>query len=249
MSPQQIADEWTQLTFGADPKILGTITRMLLPSWRMYESYTGPLGLQTLTDITGPHYGPNIESSENNGWGQWHRADAKGVGMDRTLATGTGYIGQYSPEVQKIYEPVEKCPDDLLLFMHHVPYTFVLHSGKTVIQYVYDSHYGGAEEAATLVNEWKSLHGLIDDARYSEVLKRQEYQAGNAPVWRDAVVNYFQKRSGIEGVQHRVGQERDRVVGDGLAARRQRDPVGRERRDREGGWQHASGGAGRETDQ
>ena len=57
----------------------------------------GPLGLQTLTDIVGNHYGVAVEASERNGWGQWHRADDKGVGMDRTVATGTGYIGQYSP--------------------------------------------------------------------------------------------------------------------------------------------------------
>jgi len=211
LSGEQIAQEWTRLTFGNDRKVLATIPRMLLPSWRMYENYTGPLGLQTLTDITGPHYGPGIESSENNGWGQWHRADPKGVGMDRTVATGTGFIGQYSPEVQKKYESADQCPDVLLLFMHHVPYTFVLDSGKTVIQYLYDSHYAGAEQAATLVEEWKSLHGLIDDARYAEVLRRQEYQAGHAMVWRDAVVNWFHKESGIPDAQGRVGVHPNRV--------------------------------------
>ena len=110
-----------------------------MQSWPAYESYTGPLGLQTLTDITGSHYGPNIESSENNGWGQWHRADHDGVGMDRTVATGTGYVGQYSPEVAKINESAATTPDDLLLFFHHLPYTWKLHDGKTVIQYLYDS--------------------------------------------------------------------------------------------------------------
>ena len=60
-------------------------------------------------------------------------------------ATGTDYIGQYSPAVARMYESLETCPDDLLLFMHHVPYTYVLHSGKTVIQSIYDSHYEGAE--------------------------------------------------------------------------------------------------------
>src|SRR5207248_1610533 len=189
LSAEQIAKEWTELTFGTAPKVVDTISRMLLPSWRMYENYTGPLGLQTLTDITGPHFGPNIESSENNGWGQWHRADAEGVGMDRTAATGTGFVGQYSPEVQAIYEPAEKCPDDLLLFMHHVPYTHVLHSGRTVIQYIYESHRLGAQEADGLVYQWKSLQGLVDDARYSDVLKRLQYQAGHARVWRDAVNN------------------------------------------------------------
>jgi alpha-glucuronidase len=113
--------------------------------------------------------------------------------------------------VQNLYEPLEKCPDELLLFMHHVPYTHVLHSGKTVIQQIYDSHYAGAEEAATLVTEWQSLRGLLDDARYSEVLNRQQYQAGHAIVWRDAVVNWFAKTSGIPDAQGRVGHNPNRV--------------------------------------
>ncbi len=125
--------------------------KMLMQSWPAYENYTGPLGTQTLTDITGSHYGPNIESSEHNGWGQWHRDDHVGVGMDRTVATGTGFVGQYPPEVAKIYESLATTPDNLLLFFHHVPYTYKLHDGKTVIQYIYDSHYEGAEEAARLV--------------------------------------------------------------------------------------------------
>jgi alpha-glucuronidase len=211
LSSEQIADEWTRLTFGNDSKVDTTISRMLLSSWHTYENYTGPLGIGTLTDIVGPHYGPGIESSERNGWGQWHRSDEHGPGMDRTIATGTGYIGQYSPPVQKLYEPVENCPDELLLFMHHVPYTHVLHSGKTVIQHIYDSHYAGAEEAATLVKEWQSLHGLIDDARFDEVQKRQQYQAGHAIVWRDAVVNWFHKTSGIPDQQSRVGNNPNRI--------------------------------------
>lgn len=219
LTAQQIAEEWTRLTFGNNERLVATVSHMLLSSWRIYESYTGPLGLQTLTDIIGPHYGPDIESSENNGWGQWHRADAKGVGMDRTVATGTGFIGQYSPDVQKIYEPADECPDDLLLFMHHVPYTFVLHSGKTVIQYLYDSHYFGAEQASSMVSEWKSLHGLIDDARYNDVLKRQEYQAGHAIVWRDAVVNYFHKLSRIEDTQGRVGHNPNRIEAESMELR------------------------------
>jgi alpha-glucuronidase len=211
LSVEQVAKEWIKLAFGTNAKVVDTISRMLLSSWRMYENYTGPLGLQTLTDITGPHYGPGVESSENNGWGQWHRADSKGIGMDRSVATGTGFIGQYSPEVQKIYEPVDKCPDELLLFMHHVPYTHVLRSGRTVIQYIYDSHYEGAQQAAGLVAQWKSLRGQIDDERYSAVLKRLEYQAGHAIVWRDAVVNWFARMSGIPDAQGRVGHNPGRI--------------------------------------
>ncbi|HKN60104.1 MAG TPA: alpha-glucuronidase family glycosyl hydrolase, partial [Candidatus Acidoferrales bacterium] len=145
LSASTIIDEWTRLTFGNDPHVVKTIGAIELSSWHTYESYTGPLGAGTLTNILGSHYGPGVASSERNGWGQWHRADHDGVGMDRTIATGTGYVGQYSPEVRKLYETTAVTPDNLLLFFHHVPYTYVLHSGETVIQHIYDSHYAGAE--------------------------------------------------------------------------------------------------------
>ena len=170
LSAREIVDEWTRLTFGHDKRVVDTIVNMQLSSWRTLENYTGPLGAQTLTDIIGPHYGPAVEASERNGWGQWHRADEKGIGMDRTVATGTGFIGQYRPPVAKIYESLKDCPDELLLWMHHVPYTHVLHSGKTVIQHIYDTHYQGAEEAAAWVPQWKSLKGRVDEQRYHEVL-------------------------------------------------------------------------------
>jgi alpha-glucuronidase len=206
LSPEQIAEEWTQQTISADPDVVRTVTKMLMESWPAYENYTGPLGMQTLTDITGSHYGPNIESSENNGWGQWHRADKDGVGMDRTVATGTGYTAQYPPEVARMYESLATCPDDLLLFFHHVPYTYRLHSGKTVIQHIYDSHYEGAAQAAQFASDWKTLEGRIDQTLYERVRDRLEYQAGHAIVWRDAVVRYFLKLSGIPDGKGRAGQ-------------------------------------------
>jgi alpha-glucuronidase len=205
LTARQIAEEWARLTFGEDPTVRATVSHMLLRSWRIYEDYTGPLGLGTLTDILGSHYGPGIESAERNGWGQWIRADSEGIGMDRTVATGTGYIGQYRPAVAKLYESLATCPDDLLLFMHHVPYTHKLHSGKTVIQYVYDSHYAGADAAEGLVREWKSLEGRVDEQRYGEILSGLEYQAGAARVWRDAVCSWFLRESGIPDAQGRAG--------------------------------------------
>lgn len=211
LSSKAIIGEWTRLTFNNKPKVVNTIDAMQLSSWRIYENYTGPLGIGTLTDIIHVHYGPGIESAERNGWGQWIRADHAGVGMDRTTATGTGYIGQYPPEVARVYESLSSMPDNLLLFMHHVPYTYKLHSGKTVIQYIYDSHYAGAREAAGLVDQWKTLRGDIDDERFAKVLGLQEYQAGHAIVWRDAVCNWFRRMSGIADTAGRVGHYPDRI--------------------------------------
>jgi alpha-glucuronidase len=197
LSGETIVDEWTWLTFGGDPLVVKTINALQLDSWHVYESYTGPLGAGTLTNITGNHYDPGPESSEENGWGQWHRADHQGIGMDRTVATGTGYIGQYPAEVQRVYESLAACPDSLLLFFHHVPYTYVLHSGKTVVQQVYDSHYEGAEQARGFVARWKTLDGHVSDARYKDVLARLEYQAEQAVIWRDAICGWIHKMSGI----------------------------------------------------
>lgn len=205
LTASQIAVEWTRQTVSTAPEVVQTVGKMLLESWPAYLNYTGPLGLQTLTDITGSHYGPNIESSERNGWGQWHKADHLGVGFDRTVATGTGFVGQYPPQVAKVYESTATTPDDLLLFFHHVPYTYKLHNGKTVIQYIYDSHYAGAAQAAEFVRDWASLKGRIDPALYANVLPRLEYQAGHAIVWRDAVTQYFLKLSGIPDETGRAG--------------------------------------------
>jgi len=104
-----------------------------------------------------------------------------------------------------MYESLTTCPDNLLLFLHHVPYTYKLHSGETVIQTIYDSHYVGAATSEGFVHEWKSLEGRIDQQRYREVLMQLEYQAGQAQVWRDAVSNWFLRASGIADQHGRVG--------------------------------------------
>jgi alpha-glucuronidase len=210
LSSEQIAEEWTRQTFGNDSEVVGTIVDMLMRSWTIYEQYTGNLGIGTLTDIIHIHFGPAPESSEYNGWGQWHRANNTGVGMDRTVGSGTGFTAQYRPAVAALFESIATCPDELLLFMHHVPYTHVLRNGKTVIQHFYDEHYAGAEAASELVDQWRSLAGLVDEQRRRETLDRLEFQAGHAQVWRDAVCRWFNKRSGIADQRGRVGNYPDR---------------------------------------
>jgi alpha-glucuronidase len=203
LTSKKIIDDWTKLTFGPDPKVLDVVTRIQLDSWRTFENYTGPLGLQTLTDITGNHYGVAVEASEGNGWGQWHRADEKGVGMDRTVATGTGYAGQYRPAIAKMYENPATTPDELITWFHHVPYTYKLHSGKTVIQYLYDAHYEGAAAVEAYARDFQALTSIMDERRYTEIQAQLDYQAGQATVWRDAVNQWFAKASGIPDAKAR----------------------------------------------
>lgn len=216
LTSESIIEEWTRMTFSNDPIVVRTMSEIQLASWRTYEGYTGVLGLQTLTNILGSHYGPGPESQERNGWGQWIRADSQGVGMDRSMATGTGFVRQYSNDVQKMYEPLARTPDAWVLFFHHVPYTYKLHSGKAVIQTIYDSHYDGVDSTNRFVTGWKALRGLIDDARYQDVLAQLNYQSGHAVVWRDAINDWFHRMSGIADVRGRVGSHPDRIEAESM---------------------------------
>lgn len=212
----EILQDWIRLTFGWDQRVLDTITDMSMASWPAYENYTGNLGIQTLTDILYTHYGPNPASQDGNGWGQWTRADHDSIGMDRTVKNGTGNAGQYPAEVAEIYEDIDKTPDELLLWFHHVPYTHRLDSGKTVIQHFYDAHYAGAETAQGFVPQWESLRGRIDPERYDAMRTRLVYQAGHSIVWRDAINNFYWNLSGIADTKGRVGHHPWRVEAESM---------------------------------
>ncbi|WP_060861177.1 alpha-glucuronidase family glycosyl hydrolase [Paenibacillus riograndensis] len=196
LTAEAIAAEWISLTFGPDPAVSGVISRILLDSWNIYESYTAPLGVGWMINPE-HHYGPNVDGYEYSQWGTYHYADHKGIGVDRTVKTGTGYSAQYIGSNAERYDSVEECPDELLLFFHHVPYTHVLHSGKTVIQHIYDTHFEGAERAAELLAAWSSLKGSIREDLYIQVEERLKEQADHAKEWRDQINTYFYRKSGI----------------------------------------------------
>ncbi|ADD01517.1 Alpha-glucuronidase [Thermoanaerobacter italicus Ab9] len=202
LSPKEIAEEWTKLTFGHDEQVINTIVSMLMASRDIYEKYTAPLGVGWMVN-PGHHYGPNPEGYEYSHWGTYHYADYKGIGVDRTVATGTGYTAQYKEPIASMYENIETCPDELLLFFHHVPYTHKLKSGKTVIQHIYDTHFEGAEEAKGLKEKWLTLRGKIDEEIFEMVLERLEMQIKNAIEWRDVVNTYFYRKTGIRDVHNR----------------------------------------------
>ncbi|KAJ5099834.1 hypothetical protein N7532_006835 [Penicillium argentinense] len=215
--PKGMLQDWIRLTFGFDEKVLDAITQMSMESWPAYENYSGNLGIQTLTDILYTHYGPNPASQDDNGWGQWTRADRTSIGMDRTVSNGTGYSGQYPDEIAAMYEDIDTTPDNLLLWFHHVNYTHQLHSGKTVIQHFYDAHYSGAETAQYLLAQWQSLKGKIDEERYEHVVRRLEYQAGHSIIWRDAINDFYHNLSGIPDQFKRVGRHPWRIEAENMS--------------------------------
>ena len=114
------------------------------------------------------------------------------------------------------FEKEETTPDDLMLWFHHVPWTFKLHYGNTVIQHFYDAHYAGAETAQTFVPLWEALKGKMDDERYEHVLYRLNYQAGHAIVWRDAICTFYNRMSGIKDGNGRVGSHPWRIEAESM---------------------------------
>ncbi|MBO3102012.1 alpha-glucuronidase [Cellulomonas fengjieae] len=194
--PVAVLDEWIGLTFRDDPVVRSAVHAVLDDSWHTYESYTAPLSVGFMVR-PGHHYGPDVDGYEYTAWGTYHYADRDGIGVDRTRATGTGFTGQYPSPWRDVYESVETCPDELLLFFHHVPYTHVLHSGSTVIQHIYDTHADGYDEVVRMGETWESLRGRVPDAFFDRVSERLAEQERSAREWRDHVRSAFFRRSGI----------------------------------------------------
>lgn len=205
LTAEEILEEWVALTFAAAgdaalARIAQALHAMMDDSLARYEGYTAPLGIGFMV-TPGVHYGPSIEGYEYSPWGSYHFADRNGIGVDRTVATGTGYAGQYPSPWRELYESPETCPDELLLFFHHVPYTHVLQSGASVIQHIYDSRADAVEELDDVEAAWDSLADLVGPvvprALDERVRERLAEQHRSAVEWRDQVRTYFHRHSGV----------------------------------------------------
>ncbi|WP_432254002.1 alpha-glucuronidase family glycosyl hydrolase [Streptomyces sp. HNM1019] len=196
LSARDLAAEWTRMTFGNDPRVVETVSALLMDSWRTYEDYTSPLGTGYIThppdgSVTG-HFDPSPTTTT-----QFHKSDRAGIGYDRTAATGDGYTELYAQPTRDAYESLAHCPEELLLFLHHVPYTHRLNSGGTVIQHIYDTHFSGAARVAEMRTAWEGLRRRVDHRRFTEVHRRFGEQLTEAATWRDTLVAYWFELSRI----------------------------------------------------
>ncbi|WP_402462505.1 alpha-glucuronidase [Isoptericola aurantiacus] len=200
-----VLDEWISLTFPAcSPRLRAALHAIMDDSWRTYERYTAPLGVGFMVSPLRAHYGPDVDGYEYSKWGTYHFADRDGVGVDRTRATGTGYTGQYPAPWRDVYESLGTCPDELLLFFHHVPYSHVLHSGSTVIQHIYDTHFAGVEEVEAMAARWEEVVDEVPDGVAARVRERLAEQRRSAVEWRDQVNTYFFRKSGVPDARGRT---------------------------------------------
>lgn len=195
LSAEEIAREWVRVTYGNDEQVEETLMFLLMSSWPAYESYTSPLGIGWMVTPDN-HYGPSVDGYEYSRWGTYHRADHWGIGVDRSHE-GTGYALLYREPNASAYDDREKCPDELLLFFHHIPYTWKLRSGKTVIQHIYDSHFEGVEIVDEMVERFEKLQGKLPDKAYRRMAGRFMEQKEHAREWRDQINTYFYRKSGI----------------------------------------------------
>ncbi len=202
LTSDQILREWVRLTFGKDPELVENITSMLLASRGTYEKYTSPLGIGWMVN-EGNHYGPSVDGYEYRKWGTYHRADHEAIGIDRT-SQGTCFTQQYAPWLTRLYDNVETCPENLLLFFHRLPYDYVLRSGKTLIQHIYDTHFEGVLEVESFISLWDQLEAKLPEEAFQSVRKRLELQLANAREWRDVVNTYFYRKSGIPDLLERI---------------------------------------------
>ncbi|WP_312492790.1 alpha-glucuronidase [Anaerosporobacter sp.] len=199
---EDIAREWVEVTFGSNREMITTITDILMRSWPIYEQYTAPLGIGWMVNPN-HHYGPNVDGYEYDRWGTYHRADHLGIGVDRS-EMGTGYAMTYQEPLASTYNSVEACPDELLLFFHHVSYTHILKSGKSVIQHIYDTHFDGVENVENMMKALDKIKEYLPLAVYNRMVPRLEEQLRLAKEWRDQINTYFYRKSGIIDTKNRT---------------------------------------------
>ncbi len=203
LSAEEIGTEWAKCTFGKDKEVYGRVYDIISNSWLTYEKYTSPLGIGWMVNPH-THYGPFVDGYEYDKWGTYNRADRDGIGQDRTKKLGTGYTLQYNEPLRSMYENVETTPEELLLFFHYIRYDYVLSTGKTLIQHIYDTHFEGVHEVEDMIAAWDELRGIVDDTVYERVRKRMQRQLDNAIEWRDRVNTYFYRMSGVSDIHGRT---------------------------------------------
>ena len=190
-----IAKEWLAQTFSTDRKFIDDMTIWMETSREACVNYMMPLGLHHIFKFD-HHYGPEPDGFKASYPLEWcpvyyHKADKDGVGFDRS-SKGTDAVNQYREHLARTYDNIETCPEELLLWFHHVPWTHRMKDGSTLwesLQYHYNS---GVIWTESLQNDWHyKMRHYIDEQRWREVDERLEHQVENAREWRDVCLKYF----------------------------------------------------------
>ena len=195
LSSQAIADEWLTLTFTDDQAFVGPLLEAMMQSREACVNYMMPLGLHHIFKFD-HHMGPEPDGFKAEYPIEWcpiyyHKADAQGVGFDRTTTTGTGATAQYRESLARIYNKVETCPEELLLWFHHVPWTHRMKSGRTLWEELQVKYNEGVSFVEKMAAQWQLMKPYVDDQRWREVDERLQFQVKDAREWCDVCTTYF----------------------------------------------------------
>ena len=198
LSSEEIADEWIKQTFTDNPKFVDPVKDLMLESRENTVRYEMPMGLHHTFAGAG-HYGPGPwEGSIRPDWSPmyYHKAGPDGVGFDRTMK-GSGNTGQYHEPLASIYDNPETCPEELILWFHHLPWDYKMSSGETLWDTLCHTFQKGINGAAGYIDAWADVRRYVDDERWNEVNVKLIRQAKDALWWRDATMLYFQTFSNM----------------------------------------------------
>lgn len=223
MSSDKIADEWLRLTFTDateaaessmywDKNFLVPVKKLMMDSKEAIVNYMMPLGLHHIFSAD-HHYGPGPWWAPR-GWRKdwtppyYHNANSVGIGFDRT-PTGSNATSQYHEPLQSVFNDISKCPEEYLLWFHHVPWNYTMKNGKTLwdeMCYRYDS---GVQDVREFQKIWDKVEVFVDKDRFVHIQSKLKQQVINAQLWKDACLLYFQQFSKLP-----IPYDIERPIGD-----------------------------------
>lgn len=204
LSSEEIIDEWMPMTLNypenTPKEVIDGLKKMMLNSREAVVDYMMPLGLHHLFAF-GHHYGPEPWCDIKGGRPDWmppyyHRADSTGLGFNRS-SSGSNAVAQYPAQLAKKLDNINTCPEEFILWFHHVPWDFKMKSGATLWQELCNRYQSGVESVETMQRQWTAAKPYIDPELWNDVNERLMTQARDANWWKEGCLLYFQQFSGM----------------------------------------------------
>ena len=195
LSSKKIADEWLRQTFDGGRQFRQSMRDVMLSSRETCVRYMMPLGLHHIFKFD-HHYGPEPDGFKADYPLEWcpvyyHHATADSIGFDRS-STGSNATAQYREKYARIYNKVETCPPEYLLWFHRLPWTYRMKNGSTLWEQLQYEYNRGVIEVEQTCNLWHNqMRAHVDEQRWREVDERLQSQLANAREWRDVCLRYF----------------------------------------------------------
>ncbi len=198
-SARDIANDWVKMTFTDNPAFVKPVVDMMMASRETEVDFMTPLGLAHQMG-TGHHYGPGpwIDNVGRADWdpAYYNRADKQGIGFDRT-PTGSDAVAQYALPLRKAFSNPATTPNKLLLWFHHLPWTYKMKSGQTLWDGLVTHYTEGVANVHGMAATWARMRPYVDARRFRITADFLRIQEHDAKLWRDASIAYFQSLNGL----------------------------------------------------